>query len=551
MTINKTNAFFSLLNALKRTLIPLVALAVLLASILMEMDASVRLTGLIIALPLIGLGFYDLYQKRSTLLRNYPVAARLRWLFYDLRPFFRAYIVEDDQEGKPYSLEARELVYARAEGTISAHPFGTELDTDSYEYQWITHSVAAEPDPDVSPRVMIGGEQCSSPYSASIFNISAMSFGALSAAAVKSLNKGAQLGRFYQDTGEGGISPYHLEHGGDLVWELGSGYFGCRDKKGRFDPVLFQENASREAVKMIEIKLSQGAKPGHGGVLPMTKITAEIARTRKIAMGEDCISPRSHAMFSTPVKLLEFAAYLRELTDGKPVGIKLCVGHIHEALAIVKAMLASGIYLDFIVVDGAEGGTGAAPLELSNHVGLPLQEGLIVMRNALVGTGLNKQVKLGAGGKVFSAFGLAKNLAIGADWCNAARAFMFSIGCIQSQRCHEGTCPTGITTQDPFRQRGLVDSIAGARAARYHRQTLEALADIVAAAGFKHPRDLQPHHLYHRLNATEAYPADQVWCFLAENALLDAPEQTPYKKWWQEASPDSFHAHRDFFTYKT
>ncbi len=542
MTVSRVSAFSSLLNAMKRAIIPLAALAVALVALMAEVDSSVRQSMLVIAVPLIVLGLYDVVQKRSTLLRNYPVAARLRWLFYDLRPFFRAYIVEDDQEGKPYSLEARELVYARAEGTISTHPFGTELDIDSYEYQWITHSVAPEPNPEDSPRVVVGGPQCTKPYSASIFNISAMSFGALSAAAVKALNKGAQLGGFYQDTGEGGISPYHLEHGGDLVWEIGSGYFGCRDEKGRFDPAAFRESASLDAVKMIEIKLSQGAKPGHGGVLPKTKVTAEIARTRKIETGKDCVSPRSHAMFSTPRGMLEFAAQLRELANGKPVGIKLCVGHIHEVMAIVKAMLETGIYLDFIVVDGAEGGTGAAPLELSNHVGLPLQEGLLVVRNALVGTDLNGKVKLAAGGKVFSAFGLAKNLAIGADWCNAARAFMFSIGCIQSQRCHEGTCPTGITTQDPFRQRGLVAETAGARAARYHRQSLEALADIVAAAGFKHPKDLQPHHLYHRLSATEAYPIDRIWSFLAPSALLDDPERTPYGPWWRAATADSFRA---------
>lgn len=540
MKLNNTNALSSFLNALQRAMIPLIALVIAVILLKAKIDFTVRLIGWIIALPILFLGLYDVLQKHSTLLCNYPVAARLRWFFYDLRPFFRAYIVEDDQEGKPYSLEARELVYARAEGSISAHPFGTELDTDSYEYQWITHSVAPEPHPETSPRIRIGGPQCTKPYSSSIFNISAMSFGALSAAAVKALNKGAQLGDFYQDTGEGGISPHHLQHGGDLIWELGSGYFGCRDDQGRFDPILFGENANHDAVKMIEIKLSQGAKPGHGGVLPKTKITAEIARTRKINMGEDCISPRSHAMFSTPVEMLEFAAHLRELAKGKPVGIKLCVGHIHEVMAIVKAMLEYQIYLDFIVVDGAEGGTGASPLELSNHVGMPLQEGLIVMRNALVGTGLDKIVKLGASGKVFSAVGLAKNLSIGADWCNAARAYMFSIGCIQSQRCHEGTCPTGITTQDPLRQRGLVTEIAAIRAARYHRQTLEALADIVAAAGFKHPKDLQPHHLYHRLNATEAYPIDQIWCFLPPNALLDDPDNTPYRHYWKAATSDSF-----------
>lgn len=530
----------SLLSACVRAIIPLTAAGLILLFWLIDLNVHAKIVGLLLTAPLLLIGIHDSVQKKSTLLRNYPVAARLRWFFYDLRPFLRAYIVEGDQEGKPFSLEARQLVYARAEGSVSAHPFGTELDTDSYEYQWITHSITPETNPVIHPRVEIGGPECKQPYRASILNISAMSFGSLSAAAVASLNYGAKLGKFYHDTGEGGISRYHLEHGGDLVWEIGSGYFGCRDNQGCFDAELFRDHAALEAIKMIEIKLSQGAKPGHGGVLPKSKITPEIAAARKINPGEDCISPRSHAMFSTPIELLEFAANLREWSGGKPVGIKLCVGHIHEVMAIVKAMLATQIHVDFIVVDGAEGGTGAAPLELSNHVGMPLQEGLIVTRNALVGSGLNGRVKLAASGKVFSAVGLAKNLALGADWCNAARAFMFAIGCIQSQRCHNGTCPTGITTQDPLRQRGLIAEIAGAKAARFHHQTLEALADIVAAAGFKHPKDLQPYHLYHRLTATEAYPVDQIWKFLPERALLDDPDGTPYSSWWQAATPDSF-----------
>lgn len=531
---------FAILNALWRAIIPMTALAISLLLLTPAVSPALRWTGLVFTIPLIMLGLHDFFQKKSALLHNYPVAARLRWFFYDLRPFLRAYIVEDDEEGKPFSLEARELVYARAQDTQAAHPFGTELDTDSYEYQWLTHSIAPEPEPDLNPRVMIGSPQCTQPYSASILNVSAMSFGALSAAAVKALNYGAKSGGFYQDTGEGGLSKYHLEHGGDLVWELGSGYFGCRDQQGRFDPRQFEETARREQVKMIEIKLSQGAKPGHGGVLPASKVTAEIAEARKVNAGEDCVSPRAHSTFSTPVELMEFAARLRELSGGKPVGVKLCIGHVHEVMAIMKAMLKTRIYLDFIVVDGAEGGTGAAPLELSNNVGMPLQEGLVIMRNALVGTGLNQFVKLGASGKVFSAFSLAENLAIGADWCNAARAFMFSIGCIQSRRCHEGTCPTGIATQDRYRQRGLKAEIAGARAARYHKQTLEALADIVAAAGFKHPKDLQPHCVYHRLSATEAYPLDKIWHFIPANALLNDPASTPYNLYWQAASADSF-----------
>ncbi|MEJ2591155.1 MAG: FMN-binding glutamate synthase family protein [Candidatus Thiodiazotropha sp.] len=528
------------MNGLKRAIVPLSALGASIGFGIMSRSHPGWLWGLIVTLPILVLGLYDMTQTRWTIIRNYPVAGRLRWLFYDLRPFLRAYIVEGDEEGQPYSYEARRLVYARAEQTSDTHPFGTELDLDAVAYTWLTHSIAPGKEPEQRPRVEVGGPQCDQPYQASIFNISAMSFGALSAAAVRAMNKGARIGGFYQDTGEGGISPYHLEYGGDLVWEIGSGYFGCRDAQGRFDPELFREQAQREVVRMVEIKLSQGAKPGHGGLLPGAKVTPEIAQTRRVAEGEDCLSPRGHSAFSTPLELLEFAARLRDLSGGKPVGIKLCIGHVHEVMALMKAMLKSGILLDYIVVDGAEGGTGAAPLELSNHVGMPLKEGLVVMRNALVGTGLRDRVRLAASGKVFSAAGIAKSLAIGADWCNAARAFMFSIGCIQAQRCHTGTCPTGVTTQDPRRQHGLVVDVQAQRAANFHGRTLEALANIVAAAGLTHPGQLQPHHLYQRVSANRALPIDRVWHFLPEGALLEMPEKTPYAHWWRAASAESF-----------
>jgi len=495
---------------------------------------------LIISAGFTVLGFYDCFQTRWILMRNYPIAARIRWLFYDLRPYLRSYIVEGDLEGKPFHLDARNLVYARAEGKNDTQPFGTEHDTDSSEYEWLSHSIIPTMTIDPNPRITIGNEQSSQAYNASIFNISAMSFGALSAKAIESLNKGAKLGNFYHDTGEGGISPYHQRHGGDLVWEIGSGYFGCRNDKGQFDSNLFAESASLSQVKMTEIKLSQGAKPGHGGLLPAAKVTLEIAKVRKVTPFQDCLSPRGHSAFSTPIGLLEFAAKMRELSGGKPVGIKLCVGQIHEVLAIMKAMLKTGIYLDYIVVDGGEGGTGAAPMELSDFIGMPLTEGLITVRNALVGTGLRSKVKIAASGKVYSAAGLAHNLAIGADWCNAARAFMFSIGCIQAQRCHLGTCPTGITTQDPGRQRGLVVDVQAERAARFHQQTLHALSDIVAAAGLQHPGELQPHHLVHRVGATNAKVFDRIYRFLPENILLDAPDETHYAHWWNAASAESF-----------
>ncbi len=540
MSFLSTLKTFASLDGLKRAIVPVIAL---LAGILFFTLSLSNPWWWIAVLPCIAivlLGVYDATQTNYSITRNFPVGARMRWLFYDLRPYLRAYIVEDDLEGMPFSVEARGLVAARANDTTDAHPFGTELDTAADKYYWFTHSISPVEAPDKSPRISIGGPQCTQPYCASIFNISAMSFGALSAHAIEALNKGAKLGGFYHDTGEGGISPYHLKHGGDLVWEIGSGYFGCRDDDGHFDPDLFAECARRQQVKMIEIKLSQGAKPGHGGLLPGAKVTPEIARVRKVPAGEDCLSPRGHSAFSTPVEMLEFVARLRDLSGGKPIGIKLCVGQVDEVLAIMKAMLKTNILLDFIVVDGGEGGTGAAPLELSNHVGMPLSEGLVVVRNALVGTGLRDRIRIGASGKVYAASGLAKNFAIGADWCNAARAFMFSIGCIQAQRCHLGTCPTGVTTNDPGRERGLVVDDQSEHAARFHKKTLEALADMIAAVGLQNPDKLQPHHLMHRIGSTDSKAFDRIYRFLPANALLDAPQETAYAEWWEAADADSF-----------
>ena len=488
----------------------------------------------------VALGLYDYFQTKFTLTRNFPVLARVRWLFYDLRPYLRAYIVEDDLNGTPYSFEARNLVHARARGTTDTQPFGTERDVEAADYHWVSHSIAPEENPDTRPRVEVGNDQCSRPYSASVLNISAMSFGALSANAVRALNIGAKTGGFYHDTGEGGISDYHLENGGDLVWELGSGYFGARDNGGRFDPEMFRDGAARDVVKMTEIKLSQGAKPGHGGMLPGAKVTEEISRIRNVPAHQDCLSPRGHSAFKTPIEMMEFAARMRDLSGGKPVGLKFCVGQPHEPFAIVKAMLETGIYPDFIVIDGGEGGTGAAPLELSDWVGMPLSFGLPLMRNALVGAGVKDKVRLAASGKIYSGMGLAHSFAQGADWCNAARAFMLSIGCIQAQRCHLGNCPTGVTSQIPSRQRGLIPEIQGERAARFHGKTLDALADILASAGLKHPSEFEPHHIMQRVGPEEAVALDRLQVFLPEGALRDAPEDTIYADWWAAARADNF-----------
>ncbi|MEO7827328.1 MAG: FMN-binding glutamate synthase family protein, partial [Allosphingosinicella sp.] len=414
-------------------------------------------TALAVAGGLTLLGVYDLVQSAHSVRRNYPIIGNFRWLFEAIRPEIRQYLIEGDNDAAPFSRSQRSLVYARSKNEGSERAFGTQLDVYTNGYEFIAHSTRPAPaaDPETF-RIPIGGEQCGKPYSASIFNISAMSFGSLSANAILALNKGARLGGFAQDTGEGSISRYHREHGGDLVWELGSGYFGCRTADGQFDPAGFEAKAASDQVRMVEIKLSQGAKPGHGGILPGAKVTAEISAARGVPMDRDCISPARHRAFSTPMEMMAFVAQLRKLSGGKPVGFKLCLGHPWEFTGIVKAMRETGILPDFIVVDGAEGGTGASPLEFSDHIGVPLREGLLFVHNILVGAGLRDRIRIGAAGKVVSAFDIAVLLALGADWTNAARGFMFAVGCIQSLTCNTNKCPTGVATQDPMRQRALV-----------------------------------------------------------------------------------------------
>ncbi|MCC7247094.1 MAG: FMN-binding glutamate synthase family protein, partial [Lysobacter sp.] len=398
------------------------------------------------------LGTVDLLQTRSTLRRNYPILAHFRYGLESIGPEMRQYFIESDTAETPYSRQQRALVYQRAKAVNDTRPFGTQVDVYGDEYEWINHSVL--PTEIASPdfRVLIG-DASAQPYDASVFNISAMSFGALSANAIRALNAGAKQGGFYHDTGEGSISPYHREFGGDLVWEIGSGYFGCRDAKGGFNKECFIENARDPQVKMIELKLSQGAKPGHGGVLPAAKVSAEIAATRGVPRGEDCVSPARHSAFATPIELLEFVAKLRELSGGKPAGFKLAIGHPWEWFAIAKAMRETGLTPDFIVVDGAEGGTGAAPAEFIDHVGVPMHEALMLVHNTLIGLNLRDRVRIGAAGRIVSAFDIARTMAMGADWCNAARGFMFALGCIQAHSCHTSRCPSGIATQDPSRWR--------------------------------------------------------------------------------------------------
>ena len=493
-----------------------------------------------VAVPLLAMALWDFFQTRHTLRRNYPLISRIRWLMEDLRPFAQAYVIEDDLDGRPFSHQARALVYARAKGELDVHPMGTELDVYSDEYEWLSHSIVPKESAPEYWRLDVGKGTCRQPYSSALLNISAMSFGSLSARAIEALNLGAAQGGFAHDTGEGSISKYHRMHGGDLIWEIGSGYFGCRQKDGSFDAGKFAENAAPDQVKMIEIKLSQGAKPGHGGVLPGEKVTREIAETRGVEVGESCNSPAAHATFATPIELLEWIAQLRDLSGGKPTGIKLCVGKPHEIMALAKAMVATGITPDFITVDGAEGGTGAAPLELSNSVGMPLREGLIWVRNALVGIGVKDHVKIAASGKIHSGAQMAKAFAIGADWCNAARPFMFALGCVQSMQCHTGHCPTGVATQVAWRQRGLVVADKAERVARYQRSTLKSLREIVVAMGLTDPWAIRPVDMRERVNGVRSDAIDTVYSFLQPKVLLEDPDSVPQAKHWRAARAETF-----------
>jgi len=486
------------------------------------------------------LGARDTQQSHHSILRNYPVIGHLRFMLEFIRPEIRQYFFESDRETVPFSRQQRSLVYQRAKGQPDKRPFGTQLDVAAIGYEWINHSLQPTAIATHDFRVTVG-EGRAQPYSASVFNISAMSFGALSANAILALNEGARRGGFAHDTGEGSISRYHRENGGDLIWEIGSGYFGCRHADGRFSEERFTENARLEQVKMIELKLSQGAKPGHGGVLPGPKVTPEIAEARGVAVGVDCVSPASHGAFSTPVEMMHFIERLRELSGGKPTGFKLCIGHPWEWFAIAKAMLETGIVPDFIVVDGAEGGTGAAPLEFTDHVGAPLQEGLLLVHNTLVGLNLRSRVKLGCAGKVVSAFDIARMMALGADWCNAARGFMFALGCIQAQHCHTGHCPTGVATQDAQRQKALVVPTKSERVYNFHQQTLHALKELVQAAGLNHPGEISASHIVRRNSEHGVKLLANLLPYVEPGALLtgEMPHQV-FRTYWPMAQAGSF-----------
>ncbi|MAT65247.1 MAG: FMN-binding glutamate synthase family protein [Gammaproteobacteria bacterium] len=500
------------------------------------------LWALLVVVPLIGVGLYDRFQHEHTVRRNFPLFGRGRWIMEWLRPFVRQYLLEADTDGAPINRMFRNVVYQRAKNELDTVPFGTRVDTYRTGYEWIGHSLAAIPVSEIDEdamRIRIGGRDCRQPYSASVLNISAMSFGALSRNAIQALNRGAARGGFYHNTGEGGISPWHLE-GGDLVWQIGTGYFGCRDQDGNFDPDTFREQAALDAVRMIEIKLSQGAKPGHGGILPAEKNKPEIARIRGLAPYTRVDSPPAHTAFDSPLGLVRFIGQLRELADGKPVGFKLAIGRRSEFIAICKAMVETGILPDFITVDGGEGGTGAAPLEYSNSIGMPLREALAFVDDCLIGYGLREHIRVIASGKILTGFHMVKNLALGADICNSARGMMLALGCVQSLTCNTNECPTGVATQNPRLVRGLVVADKADRVANFHARTVHAAADIIASAGLRHTADLNRTHIHRRISQNEIRRYDQLFPHIRAGCLRagDVPEAFALDV--QEATPHSF-----------
>ena len=498
------------------------------------------LWSLVVVLPLIARGVADLMQTKQAIRRNFPLIGHGRYLLEMLRPEINQYFVESNGDGRPFSRNDRSIVYQRAKGQLDTLPFGTQRDVYAVGYEWINHSLApVHPDPAVA-RVTVGGPACTQPYSASILNVSAMSYGSLSKNAVLALNTGARLGGFAHNTGEGGLSPYHLEPGGDLVWQVGTGYFSCRTPDGRFSLDEFTKRATLPNVKMIEVKLSQGAKPGHGGILPAAKLTPEIVAIRGVVPGKDVVSPAAHTAFSTPIGLLQFVAQLREASGGKPVGFKLCVGKRHEFLGVVKAMLETGVMPDFITVDGGEGGTGAAPLEFSDSVGTPLNEGLSFVHHALVGAGVRQHIRVIASGKVNTGFQIATKVALGADTCNAARAMMFALGCIQALRCNTNQCPAGVATQDPGLVRGLVVEDKSERVARYHKETVKSFLDVLGSTGLHSPAGLKPYYVMKRIAPDDVRSYHEIYPATEPGSLLTPQASGPLADAWARARADRF-----------
>ena len=490
-----------------------IAVSVIVITLLLSIFWNPILWSFVITLPIISFGIIDVYNKKQTIKNNFPVIGRLRYLLESIRPELQQYFVETDIEGTPINRMFRSLIYQRAKDTTDTTPFGTKMDVYRVGYEWMNHSIYANSMEHINynPRVLIGGKSCSKPYNSSILNISAMSFGALSKNAVLAMNKGAKLGDFAQNTGEGSISPYHLEYGGDLIWQIGTGYFGCRTHEGNFCPDTFTKRSHQESVKMIEIKLSQGAKPGHGGILPAIKNTEEIAKIRDVKPFEAVYSPPHHKAFSDAEGLLKFISQLRELSGGKPIGFKLCVGNKNEFEDICKAIVKTQIIPDFITVDGGEGGTGAAPVEFSNSLGMPLREGLNIVNTLLIEYKLREQVKIIASGKILTAFHMARVFALGADLCNSARAMMMAVGCIQALQCNTNTCPVGVATQNKSLMKGLNVEDKGVRVKNYHSKTVEAFQEMLSASGLNSHEEITKKHINKRITSTEVKTYEEIY----------------------------------------
>ncbi len=498
---------------------------------------------LFFTVPLGALALCDYLQPWHSIRRNFPVLGNLRYLAETIRPGVQQYFIENDSQGRPFSKEERSLVYQRAKGVLDTKPFGTHLDFYAIGYEWVSHSMVPTHVEHESLRTTIGGPDCLQPYSASVLNISAMSYGSLSANAVRALNGGAKDGNFAHNTGEGGVSPYHLENGGDLIWQIGTGYFGCRTADGAFDADKFTLMAKTPQIKMIELKLSQGAKPGHGGILPAKKVTKEISEIRGVPMGFDVISPPAHTAFSTPIEMMQFIKRLRSLSEGKPIGLKLCLGKRREFISLCKAMVATGVCPDYIAVDGAEGGTGAAPLEFTNYIGTPGVEGLIFVHNALIGYNLRDKVKVGATGRISSAFGMAKMLSLGADFCYSARAMMLALGCIQALVCNSNTCPTGIATQTRSLTGGLVVEDKRERVATFHRETVKSLAEMIGAMGLHSTESLRPWQIMRRVSVNEIRHYGELYDFLDDGELLRENLPPDYERAVRASRAEDFAYH--------
>jgi len=496
--------------------------------------------GFYFILPILIFGFYDYFQTKHAIKRNFPILGRFRYWLEAIRPEIQQYFVENNTDGRPFTREQRSLVYQRAKNNVDTLPFGTQKDVYDVGYEWVKHSIKPTKVNAELLRVKIGGENCKQPYDASIFNIAAMSFGSLSKNAVLALNSGAKAGNFAHNTGEGGVSPYHIKPGGDLIWQIGTGYFGCRDKDGKFDPDKFTKQASLENIKMIELKLSQGAKPGHGGILPGAKVTHEIAEIRGVEPFQTVHSPPYHTAFNTPLELVKFIKQLQDLSGGKPVGFKFCLGKFHEFMSICKAMIELDIYPDYICVDGGEGGTGAAPLEFSNHIGAPVLDSLLIVNNILNGFNIRDKVTIIAAGKVSSGFGMLKLLALGADVIYSARAMMMAIGCIQALRCNNNDCPAGVATQDRHLNEGLVVKKKEVRVKQFHAETVSSLAHIMGAMGLVTPAELKPWHIMRRVSAYEVKNYMELFTFMDKGAFLSGDIPSKYEKAFEAAHLNSF-----------